>query len=166
MAVVNVDYANIADETAVAPWRSALGGASVANPLFYNSGSAAIGGTNDIGSTYRFMKIPSNCVVTDLRLYCAALTSGTAYDLGLYTISDGAVKVDNCYANNIDMSSAKTGTVNYAQSAKAVTVHRQKAWADAGDSADIGSYYDLVLTGDTVGSVSTTCLCTAMYYFD
>ncbi len=166
MAVVNVTYTNITDETALAPWKSALGNALVANPVFTITGSAAIGSSNDVGSTYRFLRLPSNAIVTDIRLYCAALTSGTAYDLGLYTISAGAVKVDNCYASGIDMSAAKTGTVNYAFSAKAYTAHRQTVWADAGDGADIGSYYDLVLTGDTVGSVSTTCLCTVQYYFE
>lgn len=167
MAVVNVDYANIADETGVAPWRSALATSLVANPLFFNSGSALITSTNNNGSTYRFMKLPSNACVVDLRLYCAAVTNGTGYDLGLYSTSDGAVAVDNVYGTGIDMSVAKTGTVNYAQSARANTLHRQKVWADAGVGADSGLYYDLVLTADTAGdTVTVTCLCTAMYYID
>lgn len=166
MTVVNVAYTNIADETAVAPWKSALSGASISNPVFTISGSAAIGATNSATSTYRFCRLPSNAIVTSIRLFCAALTGGTAYDLGLYAISTGAVKVDNCYANNIDMSVAQTGTVEYAFSAKAYTAHRQTVWADAGDSADIGSYYDLTLTADTAGSTATTAMVVVQYYFE
>lgn len=159
MAVVDLAASTITDEVNNEPWK--VGGTS-GEVLFATSGLATIASGNDDGSVYRICRVPSNARVMSIRLFTAGVTGGTAYEVGLYLSAGGAVKDADCYASAVNVTSAMAGT-EVAFEARAITASRNKAWQDAGDSSDPGGYYDLALTGTTVGSADATILVQVAY---
>lgn len=161
MAVVNTLASTIADETGYEPWK--YSNSQTAEVMFATSGHCAVQAADNDTSTYRLVRLPANAVVKSIKLYNTAITAGTVYDFGLFSVG-GAVLVGNCYANDLDLSSANSG-LEIAFQNKTLTLHRQTVWQDGGVSADPGDnvYYDLVATGATVGSAAGTIMVVVEY---
>jgi hypothetical protein len=53
--------------------------------------TAAITSGDDIASTYRMFRVPSNAVMTDLKIYSPDIGTTTIADIGLYAADGGAV---------------------------------------------------------------------------
>lgn len=99
--------------------------------------------------------------LSELTMFNDAITSGSAFDLGLYDIAaNGAAAVDdNAYADAVTLVSASLTGVQLlfeGGSAKGVEDIEQFVWQDAGLTADPNKWYDLCFTGDTPGSGAGT----------
>lgn len=159
MGVVNTVATTIADEVTLEPWRV---GGTAGEVLYSTSGHVSVAAADSDTSTYRFCRIPGKARVVSIRLFTAGITGGTSFDFGLYVSGTGVAMDVDCYASAVDLSSAHNGT-ELAFEARAIANHRKKAWEDCGDSADPGTYYDLVATANTVGSATADVMVIVQY---
>lgn len=111
---------------------------------------------DDDGSVYRFMRIPSNAVIKSIKIWNDAITSGTDYDIGLYTIDSGAVVDKDLLADGLDLSSAQDGVE--VLTAPDIAQIGGPIWSYSALSltADPKKEYDLAITANTVGSANGT----------
>jgi hypothetical protein len=121
-------------------------------------GTVEVAAADDNGSVYRIARVHSSWQIHSIRVFNDAITGGTAFDVGLYaTAADGgAAIVDDAYASALDLSSASSAGVEAAFEARTVDKVESRVWQDAGLAADPGAFYDLCLTGDTVGTAAGT----------
>ena len=108
-------------------------------------------GTGDLGSTYRFFSVPSNAVMTELKLYSPDMGTGGLADVGLYdTTANGSAVVDaDFFASAVDMKTAAlNGSDILHEAAVAFPIQKgnQPLWQALGLSSDPGKEYDVVLT--------------------
>src|ERR1019366_4931198 len=102
MGVVNVD------PTAKISGTQAL---NITRALFTNGANigamkadCAVASTDSIGSSYRlFENLDPRLRPLILLSGCSALTSGTAYDFGVYSTAGGAAIIDNVFADSVDL---------------------------------------------------------------
>jgi hypothetical protein len=140
----------------------------VMNPLYLMGGvvreqvgTAEIAAADDDASVYRLARVHSSWRLSQLTLFNDAITSGTVFDLGLYaTAADGGAVVDaNAFSDNISLASASvagTEVLFEGGSTNGVEDIEQQVWQMAGQSSDPNVWYDIALTGDTVGSGAGT----------
>jgi hypothetical protein len=116
------------------------------------------GASDNDGSVFRLARIHSSWLVKSVRKFHDAITGGISYDLGLYrTAGDGGAVVDaDAYASAVSLASADAAGVQIAFEARDVANIEKKVWQDAGLSSDPNLWYDLALTGNTVGSTGGT----------
>jgi hypothetical protein len=116
-------------------------------------------------STYRFVRLKSNSIVTAVRVYCDAITDGTSFDFGLYyeTNKLAGVVVPNMVAmwgSAIDLSTAigATGPLNitYEATAGNIDAIKKRLWELAALTVDPDCFFDIVATANTVGSAAGT----------
>lgn len=121
-------------------------------------GTVETAAADDDGSVYRMVRIPSNARVHSIRVFCDTITAGTVYDCGLYqTAANGGAALDaDCYATNVDLSTAITVGTEIAFEARDIANIEKRVWEDGAVSADPYLEYDICLTGDTVGSAAGT----------
>lgn len=155
MAVANTKSNNItnADASPIVKNSPSIDGGN----LKVKVATLAVAAADDDGSVYRFVRVPSNAVVTKIDLLNDAITSGTDYDLGIYQTADngGAVANVNAWADAVDLSSARVTPLDVTHEAGSdcpIEYAERKVWQLAGASADTGIEYDICLTGVTVGS--------------
>jgi hypothetical protein len=113
-----------------------------------------------VGSTYRMFQIPSNAIISSLKLWCDALSTSVILDIGVYrtTGDGGAVVSANLFANDVDCSSAVAGTEQRYNALNIDTVGKQ-LWDLLGLSADPSVAYDIVITtGATMTAGGTIVL--------
>jgi hypothetical protein len=120
-----------------------------------------IAAADDAGSVYRMCRLHSSWRISEITVFCDAITSGAAYDCGLYkTAEDGGAAVDdNAYADAFTLVSGilvGTQLLFEGGSAKGIEKIEQRVYQDAGLSTDPNIWYDLCLTGDTPGSGAGT----------
>lgn len=117
-----------------------------------------IAAADDDGSKYRLIKgLTGNEIFTEIKALADSITSGDDYDLGIYLSNLGAVKNVNAFADDIDFSSGfARGSEQNMLVDVAIEDVQKKVYELAGDSAPAAGGYDLVLTGNTVGSVAGT----------
>lgn len=124
-------------------------------------GTVEIAAADDNGSVYRLGRVHSSWRISEMTLFNDAITSGAVFDVGLYrTAADGGAVVDaNAFADNISLTSASlTGVALMYEGGSVVGVEdvEQMVYQVAGETTDPGYWYDVCLTGDTVGSGSGT----------
>lgn len=122
-------------------------------------GTAEVAAADSDGSTYRMVRIPSGARITTIEYANDAITAGTVFDIGVYkTNKDGGAAVsDALFATGIDMSSAHAFTdATYQTTATNIAVVEQRLWELLSLSVDPLIDYDIVFTGDTVGSAAGT----------
>lgn len=163
MAVVNTKSTFItnADATPQVPTRASIG----AGKLMCAVGTVEIAAADDDTSVYRFVRVPSNAVITSIKVFCDAITSGTSFDCGLYrTANDGGAVVDaDAYASAVSLASAiTTGTEIRFEAADIANVEK-RVWEDAAATADTKYDYDICLTANTVGSAAGTVSLQVVY---
>lgn len=122
----------------------------------------AITSGDNTASTYRMFRLPSNAVVSDLRIYSPDIGTTTISDIGLYrTAKDGGAVVDaNFFAdalslkdgalNGVDVLHEGGGFFTIANSGK-------ELWDALGLTSDPSVFYDVALTltadADATGTV-------------
>lgn len=130
-----------------------------ANPWTHGGDAKHYGGTvetlatDSIGSTYRFFRVTSAMRPIALAVFCDALGSGCAGDIGLYrTAADGGAVVDaDFFASAVAIAAATNGTDVTFESGNAATNMgieqiEKRIWEVMGLAADPGLEYDVVVT--------------------
>jgi hypothetical protein len=110
--------------------------------------TAAVTNSDSIASTYRLFRVPSNAVMTDLRVYCPAITTA-ATDIGLYrTEKDGGAVVDaDLFTSAQVLTSALNGTDVLHESGIFSLVNSGKElWDALGLTSDPSVFYDVTMT--------------------
>lgn len=131
-------------------------------------GTVETAADDDDGSVYRFVRVWSGWRINRIDIFNDAITSGTAFDVGLYQIAanGGAAADDDCFATSVDLSSARVAPLDVLFEALNIDKVEKAVWEVLGLSADPGRWYDLALTGDTVGSAAGTITVRVEYVSD
>ena len=146
---------------------SALKGQFVRNVISQYSKVAADTDT----STVRMFRLPSNAIITWMKLWNEALAGATDIDIGLYhTAADGgAVVVADCIVNGMDIHNANIGAgtlLTFGATAAAgipIASAGKQLWELAGLSADPKCDYDITITGNTFGTALGLIVLKAQY---
>lgn len=119
-----------------------------------NAGTVEVAVADDDGSVYRMCRVPSNARISSIQVANDAITGGTDYDIGVYQTQEngGAVVDKDEFASAVDLSSALPFTEYLNEAAAAEHADTEKPlWAKLGLSGDPSVFYDISLTGNTVG---------------
>jgi hypothetical protein len=115
-----------------------------------------VAAADDDGSTYRIATISGDWIPVRITVMCDTITGGTDYDLGLYTAGvGGAAKDADVYMDGQTLAVASK-VLDGLQTLD-IANREKKVYESAGDTtATRFSEYDLVLTGNTVGTAAGT----------
>lgn len=112
--------------------------------------TAAITSGDNTGSTYRMFRVPSNAVMTDLRVYSPDIGTTTISDIGLYrTAKDGGAVVDaDFFASALSLKDgALNGTdVLHESAVFSIANSGKELWDALGLSSDPSVFYDVAFT--------------------
>lgn len=117
-----------------------------------------IAAADDDGSKYRLFKgVPSTYIPTEITIACDAITGGTDFELGLYKTNLGAVISKGVLMTGQTLASALTRATGHQLGLAAVNIDSaNKTLGALSGQTDIDPVYDIVLTGDTVGTAAGT----------
>jgi hypothetical protein len=123
--------------------------------------TAAITSGDNTGSTYRMFRVPSNAVMTDLRIYSPDIGTTTISDIGLYrTAKDGGAVVDaDFFASALSLKDgALNGTdVLHESAVFSIANSGKELWEALALTSDPSVFYDVALTltadADATGTV-------------
>lgn len=118
--------------------------------------------TKDVGSTYRFVRVPSNAVITQVLLYSDDIGTTTTADFGLYrTAEDGGAVVDaDFFASAVSLKDGALTASDITHESGVFNIDdaEKPLYTALGLSADPMLDYDIVatLTGasDAAGTVT------------
>ena len=121
----------------------------------------AITSGDNTASTYRMFRLPSNAVVTDLRIYSPDIGTTTIADIGLYrTAKDGgAVQDADFFASALSLKDGALNGVDVLHEAAVFTIANsgKELWDALGLTSDPSVFYDVALTltadADATGTV-------------
>lgn len=141
----------------------------VANPGGLNGGElkVAVGmlecGTGDLGSTYRFVSVPSNAYIHQIRLYSDDMGATGVADVGIYqNTENGSAVVDaDFFASAVDMKTAALNGSDVTHESGAFNIDdaEKPLWQALGLSSDPQRSYDIVLTTtEAFGTAGTVVL--------
>ena len=112
--------------------------------------TAAITSGDSTGSTYRMFRVPSNAVMTDLRVYSPDIGTTTISDIGLYrTAKDGGAVVDaDFFASALSLKDgALNGTdVLHESAVFSIANSGKEIWDALGLTSDPSVFYDVAFT--------------------
>jgi hypothetical protein len=119
-----------------------------------SSMTISIAAADNDGDIYHVLPVFSSWSIKHIWVWNDAITSGTSYDIGLYTTAATPVVVDvDAYASAVDMSSARTSApIDAAYEARNITSVLNKVHQDGAVTTDPQAWYWLSLTANTVGS--------------
>ena len=123
--------------------------------------TAAITSGDSIASTYRMFRVPSNAVMTDLRIYSPDIGTTTISDIGLYrTAKDGgAVQDADFFASALSLKDGALNGTDVLHEAAVFTIDNsgKELWEALGLTSDPSVFYDVALTltaaADATGTV-------------
>jgi hypothetical protein len=121
--------------------------------------TAAITDTDSIASTYRMFRVPSNAVMTDLRIYSPDIGTTTITDIGLYAADGGAVADADFFASALSLKDGALNGVDVLHEAAVFTIANsgKELWDALALTSDPGVFYDVTLTltaaADATGTV-------------
>jgi len=121
--------------------------------------TAAITSGDSVDSTYRMFRVPSNAVVTDLRIYAPDIGTTTIADIGLYAADGGAVVDANFFADALSLKDGALNGVDVLHEAAVFTIANsgKELWDALGLTSDPSVSYDVALTltgaADATGTV-------------
>jgi hypothetical protein len=121
-------------------------------------GFAEIAAADDDGSKYRLIKgIPSSFRPVRAIVQTTAITGGTDYELGLYDTNSGAVVSKGLFMTGQTLASASR-TLDGLANVSLADLAAKKSIAEllSLTPTTAKASYDLVLTGDTVGTAAGT----------
>ena len=116
--------------------------------------TVAITSGDTTASTYRMFRVPSNAVMTDLRIYSPDIGTTTIADIGLYrTAKDGgAVQDADFFASAVSLKDGALNGTDVLHEAAVFTIANsgKELWDALGLTSDPSVFYDvaLTLTGD------------------
>lgn len=141
-----------------------VGAATFNDPITFGGRLRAIISVTDIAAAdsdadiWHVAPVYSSWRIDSMPTKCDAITGGTSYELGLYTISAAfaaaALDID-CYATHVDFSTAITSLpVDLKNEALDIALNAQRIWQDptGGASSDPKTWYYLSYTATTAGS--------------
>ena len=124
---------------------------------------------DDIASTYRFFEIPSNAVMSDLKIYSDDNGTTAAGNIGLYQTTDnGSAVVDaDFFASALNIAGgALNGTDVLHESAIFGLEDAEKpVWEALGLSADPNLKYDVVMTLTAASDAAATITLKGRYTY-
>jgi hypothetical protein len=121
--------------------------------------TAAITSGDNTGSTYRMFRVPSNAVVTDLRIYSPDIGTTTIADIGLYAADGGAVADADFFASALSLKDGALNGTDVLHEAAVFTIANsgKELWSALALTSDPGVFYDVTLTltaaADATGTV-------------
>ena len=123
--------------------------------------TAAITSGDSIASTDRMFRVPSNAVMTDLRIYSPDIGTTTISDIGLYrTAKDGgAVQDADFFASAVSLKDGALNGTDVLHEAAVFTIANsgKELWDALGLTSDPSVFYDVALTltadADATGTV-------------
>lgn len=131
---------------------------------------------DDNGSLYRLVTLSAQAKIVSINLANTAITGGTSYSLGLYNLGvGGGAPLDHLgvavatakemFLKNKTMATARgIGAVINGLEEVPISKYGTSLLNQIDSSLNISpGYYDLVLTGNTVGSVDGTVMVTVRY---
>lgn len=122
-------------------------------------GFVEVAAADDDTSVYRLFRVWSGWLIDDILIANDAITAGTVFDLGVYDVSaNGGAAVDaDFFATNVDLSSASAfRSLLLEATATDLDKVEKRLWELLGLSSDPQKFYDIALTGDTVGTAAGT----------
>lgn len=127
-------------------------------PVFTACGTVEVAAGDDDGSVFRFVRVPSNARIISITRFNDAITTGTAYEIGLHqTAANGGAAADaDLFATAVDLSSASVVGVEQRFEAADIINIEKRVWELLGLTADPQRDYDLTFTGTTVGTGAGT----------
>jgi hypothetical protein len=123
--------------------------------------TADIASGDSIASTYRMFRVPSNAVMTDLRIYSPDIGTTTISDIGLYrTAKDGGAVVDaDFFASALSLKDGALNGVDVLHEAAVFTIANsgKELWDALALTSDPSVFYDVAFTltaaSDAAGTV-------------
>ena len=123
--------------------------------------TVAITSGDTTASTYRMFRVPSNAVMTDLRIYSPDIGTTTIADIGLYrTAKDGgAVQDADFFASALSLKDGAINGTDVLHEAAVFTIANsgKELWDALGLTSDPSVFYDVALTltadADATGTV-------------
>jgi hypothetical protein len=115
-------------------------------------GAVEVAAADDDGSVYRIARLPSNARLIGRTIKNDAIAGGSDYDIGLYTVDDGAVVDADILDDGLSMTAAGGAFDDF--SAIPPEKINDRLWELAGETTDPGGQYDICLTANTVGTVA------------
>lgn len=159
MAVVNTKSAGITG--ADVPQRPQTNITVGPRRVYGDRGVVAAVSGDSIGSTYRFMRVPSSAGMRSLQLHCTAITTCAA-DVGIYeTAANGGAVVDaDLFASAQSLATALAGTDVMRESGVITVANMEKMlWELLGLTEDPKKDYDIVATlTAAAGSAGTVAI--------
>lgn len=117
-------------------------------------------------SVYRvFADVPSSYIPLNICIHNTAMTAGTDYDLGLYTVNSGAVVNKEILAAALDLSSAATIATWNNSGMNALTLGTLSSLGTLSAQTDVAGAYDVALTANTIGTDAGTIRVTATFAY-
>jgi len=112
--------------------------------------TAAITSGDSLDSTYRMFRVPSNAVMTDLRIYSPDIGTTTISDIGLYdTAAAGGAVVDaDFFASALSLKDGALNGEDVLHEAAVFTIANsgKELWDALGLTSDPHKFYDVALT--------------------
>ena len=112
--------------------------------------TAAITSGDSVASTYRMFRVPSNAVMTDLRIYSPDIGTTTISDIGLYdTAAAGGAVVDaDFFASALSLKDGALNGTDVLHEAAVFTIANsgKELWDALGLTTDPHKFYDVALT--------------------
>ena len=112
--------------------------------------TAAITSGDSVDSTYRMFRVPSNAVMTDLRIYSPDIGTTTISDIGLYdTAAAGGAVVDaDFFASALSLSGGALNGTDVLHESAVFTIANsgKELWDALGLTSDPHKFYDVALT--------------------
>lgn len=127
---------------------------------------------DDDTSKLRICRLPSNAIVTSIRIWNDAIASSSSWDVGLYQTgyNGGAVIDADLFASAVDISAGLAGTELRFEAATTAPIDyiEYRLWqiADLGAATytqDPQIEFDLVATANTIGSAAGTIIFIVQY---
>jgi hypothetical protein len=132
---------------------------------FISSATVSVAAADDNDSLYFVLPVFSSWSIKHIWTRCDAITSGSDYNVGLFTTAATPVVVsENCYADAIDLSTAIDKLpIDASFEARNITGVNNKVWQDAGLTTDPQVWYYLTFKGVAVGSAQGDISVTVHY---
>jgi len=112
--------------------------------------TAAITSGDSVASTYRMFRVPSNAVMTDLRIYSPDIGTTTISDIGLYdTAAAGGAVVDaDFFASALSLKDGALNGEDVLHEAAVFTIANsgKELWDALGLTSDPHKFYDVAFT--------------------
>jgi len=123
--------------------------------------TVAVTNADSVASTYRMFRVPSNAVMTDLRIYSPDIGTTTITDIGLYrTAKDGGAVVDaDFFASALSLKDGALNGVDVLHEAAVFTIANsgKELWDALTLTSDPSVFYDVTMTltgaADATGTV-------------